>query len=379
MRRACSGASQRAPIVRDPCARRDRILGAVPYELPDEFDPRGARRSRILRWVSFLFAAVLVALVAYLAYVGFDGSGQLVEPRSPSADCRTPESAFGWEYEAINYDGTADEGLVQVPDPENCPEQGPAAGIDLTTAGGARIAAWYVPAARSIGPTGATVVLAHGHGSNKSDMLAFADALHSDYNLVLFDFHNHGQSRGGGLITVGVLEQDDLRAVIDWLATAKGPSRIAVLGVSMGGAAAVNEAAEDERIDALILDSTHATLANALQARLERAGYPLPMPGAWSILLGGLIRTGQDMSAVDPVQAIERYEDRPVLIIAGGRDDAIGHSDAEELLTAAEAGGADAELQVCAEAGHGGAIGTCAAEYRDWVLGFLRQSFGTAS
>jgi len=379
MRRAYSGRVEEGPIVRDPRARRDRILGAVPYELPDEFDPGGARRARIWRWVSFVFAAILVALVAYLAYVGFDGSAQVVEPRSPSADCRTPESAFGWEYEAINYDGSADEGLVQVPDPMDCPEQGPAASVDLTTAAGARIAAWYVPAARDIGPTGATVVLAHGHGSNKSSMLAYAEPLHSDYNLVLFDFHNHGQSRGGGLITIGVLEQDDLRAVIDWLMAAKGPSQIAVLGTSMGGAAAVNEAVQDPRVDALILDSTHATLANALQARLERAGYPLAMPGAWSILLGGLIRTGQDMSAVDPVQAIERYEDRPVLIIAGGRDDAVGPTDAQQLLTAAEAGGADAQLQVCAEAGHGGAVGTCADEYRDWVLGFLRQSLGAAS
>jgi fermentation-respiration switch protein FrsA (DUF1100 family) len=351
----------------------------VPYEPPDDFDPRGARRARIWRWVSFVFAAVLVALVAYLAYVGFEGSGQVVEPRSPSSDCRTPQSAFGWEYEAINYDGTADEELALEPDPLDCPEQGPAAGDGLTTAGGARIAAWYVPAARSIGPTGATVVLAHGHGSNKSSMLAFAEAFHTDYNLVLFDFHNHGQSVGGGSITVGVVEQDDLRAVIDWLATAKGPSDIAVLATSMGGAAAVNEAVDDERVDALILDSTHATLANALQARLERAGYPLAVPAAWSILLGGLIRTGQDMSAVDPVQVIERYGERPVLIIAGARDDAVGRDDAQELLAAAQTGGADAELQVCAEAGHGAAIHTCAAEYRDWVLGFLRQSFGTAS
>jgi fermentation-respiration switch protein FrsA (DUF1100 family) len=223
------------------------------------------------------------------------------------------------------------------------------------------------------------VVLAHGHGSNKSSMLAFAEALHADYNLVLFDFHNHGQSVGGGSITVGVVEQDDLRSVIDWLATAKGPSDIAVLATSMGGAAAVNEGVDDERVDALILDSTHATLANALQARLERAGYPLAVPAAWSILLGGLIRTGQDMSAVDPVQVIERYGERPVLIIAGARDDAVGRDDAQELLAAAQTGGADAELQVCAEAGHGAAIHTCAAEYRDWVLGFLRQSFGTAS
>jgi len=348
----------------------------VPYEPPE--DPTAARRARIWRWVSFLFAALLVALLAYLAYVGYEGSSQLVEPRSPSADCRTPLSAYGWEYEAINYDATRDAALVQVPDPRQCPAQGSAAGTDVTASDGTRIAGWYIPAAQPIGPTGPTVVLAHGHGSNKSGMLAYAEVLHDDYNLVLFDFRNHGQS-GGGQSTVGVLEQRDLRAVLDWLTASKGPSGIALLGVSMGGASAVNVAADDTRVDALILDSTHATLANALQARLEGAGYPLALPGAWSILLGGLIRTGLDMSAVDPVQVIGRYHARPLLVIVGGRDRDIGPGDADELVQAAEAGGSLVEFHVCADAAHGDPVETCAADYREWVLTFLRQAFSAAS
>lgn len=354
----------------------NRILPAVPYEPPE--DPRAARRTRLWRWVSFAFAATLVAILAYLGYVGIEGSRQLVDPPTPSADCRTPASAYGWEYEAINYDGSGDAELVQVPDPRDCPAQGPAAGVALTTTDGTRIAGWYVPAARPIGPTGPTVVLAHGHGSNKSGMLAFAQPLHNDYNLVLFDFRNHGQS-GGGETTVGVLEQSDLVAVLDWLAATKHPSGIALLGVSMGGATAVNVAAKDARVNALIIDSTHATLANALQARLERAGYPLALPGAWSILLGGLIRTGLDMSEVDPVQVIGRYGARPLLIIVGGRDVEIGAGDAEALARAAEAGGSRVELRTCADAGHGAPIEACAAEYADWVLSFLAQALGPAA
>src|SRR3546814_3051421 len=72
-----------------------------------------------------------------------------------------------------------------------------------------------------------------------------------------------------------VLEQLDLRAVIDWVVAEKGPEAIAVLGVSMGGATAANEVVGDPRVDALILESTHATIANAAEARLEKAGYPL--------------------------------------------------------------------------------------------------------
>ena len=76
--------------------------------------------------------------------------------------------------------------------------------------------------------------------------------------------------------------------------------------------------------------------ANAVQARLERQGYPLSLPAAWAILMGGLLRTGEDVSSVDPVQAMERYGDRPVLLLFGGRDDRVGRDAPADLKAAAE-------------------------------------------
>lgn len=343
----------------------------MPYEPPS--DRIVARRLALGRWVSFALVAILIALLAYLGYVGFVGSGQLADPPSPSADCRTPAIAHGWTYEAINYDAASDATLAAMPDPANCPRQGAGAGSRLESSDGIRLAGWYIPSASGSGPTGPTVVLAHGHGSNKSNMLGYAEVLHADYNVVAFDFRNHGQS-GGSQTTLGVLEQNDLRAVIDWVVETKAPEQIAVLGASMGGATALNEAIADDRVDALILESTHATLANALQARLDRARYPLSLPGAWSILLGSLIRTGQDVSAVDPVQRVQVYRSRPLLILVGGQDDAIGRTDGQDLQAAAREGGTEAELQVCATANHGQLLDVCPDEIRDWMLGFLARS-----
>ena len=72
----------------------------MPFEPPP--DPRHARRNAIWRWVSFTMALALVLLVVYLGWVGYQGS-QLFAANDRAGDCRTPTSAFGWTYEAINY------------------------------------------------------------------------------------------------------------------------------------------------------------------------------------------------------------------------------------------------------------------------------------
>ena len=341
------------------------------FEVPEE--PRAARRAAIGRWISFALVVILIALLAYLAYVGYTGSARLADAPSPSTDCRTPAVANNWTYEAINYNASTDAELADYPDPTDCPSQGQEAGSRVRTPDGIAVAGWYIPAGNGMGPDGPTVILAHQYEANKSTMLAHAALLHDDYNLVVFDFRNHGQS-SGSVTTQGALEQNDVRAVVDWLEQEKDPTAIALLGVSMGGASVLAESIADERIAAVVLDSTHASISNAIQARLEADGYPLALPGSWATLLGSLIRTGQDISAVDPVQGVTRYGSRPLLIIEGGQDDLIGADDGDDLLATAEDNGVDAELEVCPPAGHGEAIEACAGEYRDWVLGFLSRS-----
>jgi pimeloyl-ACP methyl ester carboxylesterase len=346
----------------------------MPYELPP--DRRTARRARIAERVTFAVSAVLVALIAYLGYVGYEGSRQLTDPPARSADCRTPQD-FGWEYEAINYDQAADAELAAEADRRNCRIGGAHAGTELTASDGVPIAGWYIPAAAAagIGPEGPTVMLAHGWGSNKSAMLDRATILQPDYNLVLFDFRNHGQS-GTAQTTLGMRERADLRAVLDWLVETKGPEAIALLGTSMGGAAAAYTAASDQRVDSLILESTHATLAGAAERRIANAGYPLSLPGAWAVLMGSLVRTGLDLSAADPIRAVARLDERPLLIISGGVDDTLGPTDAADMFEAATEAGSPTELHVCDAAGHGGSFETCAAEFPDWVLGFLERTIG---
>jgi pimeloyl-ACP methyl ester carboxylesterase len=343
----------------------------MPYEPPPT---PITRRSRVTQQVTFLLAALLVVLVAYFAYVGYEGSRQFTEAPTPSTDCRTPQT-LGWEYEAVNYDQSADLAFANEPDPTNCTTRSAPAGDEVTGPGGVGLAGWYVPAGSGAPSSAATVVLVHGWGSSKHDMLDRAAVLHDAYHLLIPDLRNHGQS-GDAQTTQGLRESGDLQAMLDWLEAEKAPTAVAVLGVSMGGATALAEANRDDRVAGVIVESTHATLANAIQARLDRAGYPLSVPGSWAILLGSLLRTGVDASSIDPVLGVQRLDERPIQLVYGGAADTIGPNDATTLQAAADEAGSAVDLAVCETAGHAQTLEVCPEVWSEAVLGFLERVIG---
>ncbi|MGH2463527.1 MAG: alpha/beta hydrolase [Candidatus Limnocylindria bacterium] len=339
------------------------------FQMP--VDPREARRARLVGWATFLLVAALIALLAYLGYAGFEGSDQLVHP-DRSRVCRLP-SALGWEYQAINYDQASDATLAAEADPSNCASVGQPAGTDLMAADGTRLAGWYIPAAAPIGPEGPTVVLVHGHGSNKNAMLPWAEVLHPDYNLVLFDQRNHGQSFGTET-TVGVREATDLDAVVEWLRATFAPSQVAVLGASMGAITATHAVALSLPVQALLLDSSPASVASSAERRIVNANYPLALPASWAVILGTLFRTGVDVTAADPIINIDNVGSVPVLILQGGADLAIDPTSADQLAAAASEAGVQADVHICLSAAHSQLLDACPDDVRAWVLGFLART-----
>jgi pimeloyl-ACP methyl ester carboxylesterase len=328
------------------------------------------------RLLTVLLVVLLVAGIGYTAYVGYEGSRQAVnvdEARDP--DCRTPDVLFGWEYEAINYD-IADDATLKAdnPDMSHCASQGAKAGDEVVTTDGVHIAGWYVPAANGAGPTAPTVILVHGYSTNKSGVIRYGDGLHESFNLVAFDMRNGGRSTGRAT-TYGVLEQNDLRAVIDWLVQAKDPGWIGVLGNSMGAAAAITEARTDDRVRALALDSMHTRLSYQFEQRLIHAGHP-PYPGTWAIFIGARIRTGQDLGAADPADALADLGTRPMLITHGTADDEDLPDRTRQFVSDAEEAGIPVEAHWCEGAGHGKVVDVCKDEFASWILEFFTAAAG---
>lgn len=146
--------------------------------------------------------------------------------------------------------------------------------VTLTAADGVELDAWYVPATSVPTTTGetATVILAHGLQETKGTMRHLVPWLHAaGYNVMLLDFRGHGASEKQPT-TVGRVEVLDLQAALDWLDTNGAGDRVGGLGMSMGAAVLVNTAAQDDRLDALVLDSMFAEWNDTDFA----AGYRLP-------------------------------------------------------------------------------------------------------
>ena len=321
-----------------------------------------------------LVLAVVLGFGGYASYVGYAGSDRMFNA-SRSSDCRTPASSFGWTYEAINYDPADDVRLAsENPDLERCRDQGAPAGGAVVAADGVRLDGWYIPAANGVGPTGPTLVLVHGGSSNKSDFLPYAVPFHDSYNVVVMDLRNAGRSDHVAT-TLGVHERFDVAAMVDWVERTKHPARLGAVGDSMGAAAILAAAADDERIEAVVLDSMHATFVGLWSALLETEGGQPSLPGSWAIAVVASLRLGVDVTSIDPVRTITRLGNRPALLIHGTADATdVPEDSAERNFDAALAAGVPVELHYCQGARHAQVLGRCPAEWARWATSFMEAA-----
>lgn len=329
--------------------------------------------------------ALVLALMAYLGYLGYEGSARVAAvsaERGMKVYCFTPEMYAGWAYEAVNYDPALDATLPQDTDgdgdleEEDCGDLRGTAGTEIVTDDGIRIAAWYIPAANGIGPHGPTILLVHGNPANKSDMLRYARHLHAEFNLLIPDLRNSGRS-SGTVSTTGVLEHQEIHAVLDWLVAEKGPGHIGALGDSGGAATILMAARTDHRIEAYVTDSAHARQQEVVRHNMSAHQSPAhpPYPGIWAIETGFWLRTGHWLGEADPLDSVASLARTPYLILHGTHDTDNHPMDSAELLHAAALdAGVPARLQYCGGGTHGKLPEGCSGQYAEWVAPFFRAA-----
>lgn len=231
-----------------------------------------------------------------------------------------------------------------------------------------KIAAEFFPGARR-----AVIVLSHGYGDNKVQMLPYADFLHKrGFSILTYDMRNRGES-GGDAVTLGALERADLMSAVDYLMSRPDVDhdRIGALGVSLGGSTTLLATADDPRIKAAVDDSGFSDAPRVIEASFEHfIGLP-PFPFAPIALQFVHLRTGVDPNRIRPMDVIAKISPRPLLIVHCMEDKVVPPDNSDRNFAAA---GEPKQFWRIPTGGHIDGIRVAREEYRRRVGDFFEQN-----
>ena len=219
---------------------------------------------------------------------------------------------------------------------------------------GVALQGWFFPAAAPRG----TVIFLHGRNQDRSEGVRVAERLVPlGWDVLVYDSRAHGES-GGDYSTFGFWERRDLSRAIDFL----GADHVVVMGVSMGGAVAIQGAADDPRIAEVISISAYASMRRVVRERLPRLVARFVLSSAFRAAeqLGAMKVDGADTASA------ARRVTVPTLLLHGEEDGFVPPAHAGEIH-AALAG--PKELVLVPGAGHGDVLGTEEAWRR--IVGWL--------
>ena len=246
----------------------------------------------------------------------------------------------------------------------------PARDVRLRTADGLTITASYWPGAS---PNAPAVLLLHGNGASRAAMAPTAAWLaRQGYAALAIDFRGHGES-SPAQHSFGLGESRDAAAAFAWLKRQQHGAPVAVLGSSLGGAAALLGPHGPVPADALILIAVYPDIRHAIRNRI---GAQL---GSWpAMLLEPLLsyqspfRFGVWPDALSPIEALRRYPG-PLLVIGGDRDRYTPPVETRALFNAALG---PRQILWIAGADHSAASGMSSDACRDRLRLFLAQTIG---
>lgn len=189
----------------------------------------------------------------------------------------------------------------------------PFAEASFTTADGVPLSGWYIPSTN-----GAAVAVLHGSGSTRSGVLDQAAVLAGHgYGVLLYDDRGHGRSGGAGM-DFGWWGDLDVAAAVSYLESRPDvePGRIGVLGLSMGGEQAINAAATDSRIRAVVAEGVQPKLPADTSQRPHRLeGLTERAVDVISFATARLLTRAP--TPLPLREAVAAVAPRPLLLIAG--------------------------------------------------------------
>jgi len=239
--------------------------------------------------------------------------------------------------------------------------------IRFPTRKGKTLYGWWIAACDEPRPT---IILMHGWGQNIGKMLPAINKLAGlGANILAFDLRNHGSSEADTHPNL-LKFSEDLRAAVDYITTSRPEAgdKIAVLGFSVGGGAAIHASAHDARISSVVTVGAMARPIDVMRYEMGKRHIPY-IPIGWLILRYAELRIGIDFDEIAPVNNIARSR-AEILLIHGDQDKVVPVSQAHRLLEAGQPG----KVQLWIVEGKGHNDCTYHPEFQDRVEKFLRTT-----
>ena len=229
---------------------------------------------------------------------------------------------------------------------------------------GITLSGWYIPS-----ENGAAIILLHGYGNNRLEMISRADILaRHGYGVLLYDLRGHGES-GGEKRAFGWQDVKDVKAALEFLSRIDNvnPDRIGILGFSIGGQIAIRATAEYEEIKAIIADDpSFVTIDDAPRSLniKEKTTYL----ASWITSRFVSLWTGIQIPAGIP-EKIKEISPRPIMLIATG--ETRGRDLVRYFYQIAYQ---PKELWEIPETFHGGQLKARTLEYEDKMITFFNKN-----
>lgn len=262
------------------------------------------------------------------------------------------------------------EALVRPTAAAVAPARPPAVDLRLRAADGLPIAATYRPGRR---PGGPGVLILHGNGASRTATAPNAAWLADQgYAVLAIDFRGHGESASAPH-SFGFEESRDAEGALAWLKRRQGGAKIAVVGISLGGAAALLGERGPLEADALVAQAVYPDIRHAIRNRIGAFTTAVPAALLEPLLsYQSRLRFGVWPGRLSPRDAARRYPG-PVLVIGGGADRYTPPAETRDLLDAFPG---PKRLWLGRGLSHAEVSDLATPEYRGQILSFLHATIG---
>jgi uncharacterized protein len=216
--------------------------------------------------------------------------------------------------------------------------------VSISSENGKSLFGWFIPANRQ-GRKPAAVLL-HGWGGNAETLLPLAQPLHeAGFALLFIDARCHGQSDGDSFASLPRFAED-LGHTLDWLKKREDikPEGIAIVGHSVGAAAALLAASRGDDIAAVVSIAAFTHPVTMMQRWFAVKGIPY-RPMGWLMLRYVEWVIGHRFDDIAPINTIQRVR-CPVLLVHGAEDSIVPVSEAHAIQ--ANRSGAHVQVKVVA-------------------------------